>query len=108
MAEEKILEGEVLNDAELDEVAGGLTSEVIDDRKRLINLGYYEYKHKPGIASYIIVENGFSKLGKALGIDINVKASTGIVTHNKYYLDGKEISRDELWSIIDETHNANK
>ena len=111
MAEEKILKDEALNDEELEEVVGGYY-DTWNDRVNFIKLGggFYKGDYKDGTFSATEVENAFKKIGQYLGI--NISASLGYdrpgASPNNYYLDGKEISRDEMWSIIKEAYAANK
>ena len=111
MAEEKILKDEVMDESELEEVAGGLY-ETWKDRVNFINLGggFYKGDYKDGTFSATEVEKAFKKMGEYLGI--NISASLGFdrpgASPNSYYLDGKKISRDELWSIINEAYSVNK
>ena len=100
MADEKILKDEILDDAELEEVAGGSTSEIKDDRNRLIKLGYYEQiphqKFEVGIA------NALEKLGNDTGYNFKfTSASHRGNKKNEYFFNGKEISRDKFWALID-------
>ena len=111
MVEEKILESEIMDDEELENVAGGLY-ETWHDRVNFINLGggFYKGDQKNGTYSATEVEKAFKKMGEYLGI--NISASLGFdrpgAPPNAYYLDGKKISRDEMWSIINEAYKANK
>ncbi len=111
MADEKIINEEVMDESELDEVAGG-SSETWRDRVNFVNLGggFYKGDYKDGTFSATEVEKAFKKMGEYLGI--NISASLGFdrpgASPNFYYLDGKRISRDEMWSIIHEAYAANK
>ena len=97
MLEEKILESEIMSDDELEGVAGGLY-ETWQDRVNFINLGgkrFYKGDFKDGSYAATDVEDAFKRM--SIGDPPNA-----------YYLDGKEISRDEMWSIINEACNAIK
>jgi hypothetical protein len=112
MAEEKILEEELLDETELENVAGGYY-QTWNDRVNFIKLGggFYKGDCKDGTFSATGVEKAFKKVGEYLGLNISAKClydDQKGKNPNKYYLDGKEISRDEMWSIIKEGYNANK
>ena len=110
MAEEKILEGEVLAEEELEGVVGGYYQTWGDyvNIKKLEADGKGTFYH--GVYTYDGVEKAFKKIGEKLGINISSKlyfdGKPG-KNPNKYYVDGKQISRDELWSIINEGFAAN-
>ena len=105
------MKDEALNDEELEEVVGGYY-DTWNDRVNFIKLGggFYKGDYKDGTFSATEVEKAFKKMGEYLGI--NISARLGFdrpgASPNRYYLDGKEISRDELWSIINEGFAANK
>ena len=111
MTEEKILKDELMDDAYLDGVVGG-AYETWNDRVNFIKLGgdFYKGDFKDGSFAATEVENAFKRVGKYLGL--NISASLGYdrpdESPNSYYLNGKEISRDELWSIIHEVYAAHK
>ena len=112
MAEEKILKDEALNDEELEEVVGGYY-DTWNDRVNFIKLGggFYKGDNPNGSYSKTEVQNAFKKVGDHLGIKISADLhydDTPGKSPNRYYLDGKQISRDELWSIINEGFAANK
>ena len=102
---------EIMDDAELDVVVGG-TYDTWNDRVNFINLGgdFYKGDFKDGSFAATEVENAFKRIGKYLGL--NISASLGYdgpgESPNTYYLDGKEISRDELWNIIYKAYDAHK
>ena len=101
MADEKILEGEVLDEEELEEVAGGTTAEIKDDRKRLIRLGYYE--NKPHQKYVVGIANALEKLSNATGYGFKFASTSQTGNQaNVYFFNGKQISRDKFWSLVDE------
>ena len=108
MADEKILKDETLNDEELEEVVGGY----YDTWNDYQNIKKLEGgKFSPDVYTFREVEDSFKKIGKELGINISAVLfydKTPGKSPNRYYLDGKKIPRDELWSIINESFAANK
>ena len=100
------MEGEVLDAEELDEVAGGTLRETLDDRTLLKQMGAYDFDKGQGFAKTL--QNGFAKLGDKFDMKITVDVNLNKNIANKYYLNGKEISRNELWSILKEGSAANK
>ena len=104
MADEKIFKDELMDDVELDGVAGGTHAEIIDDRKRLMELGYYE--KKPNQKFAVGIANALEKLGKDTGYSFKFtsQSNSGDVA-NVYYFNDKEVSRDKFWSLVNEfTH----
>ena len=108
MAEEKILDNEILDDTELEGVAGGIIQETFADRTQLTQLGLYTFDKNKGFVGS--VQDGFSKLGKKMGSTINVKCDSSLNngTANVYQIDNQQVTRDEFWSIINEGIAANK
>ena len=106
MADEKILEGEVLDDEELENVAGGTLQETLEDRDRLDKIGMYKFNNDKGFSGS--VNEGFANFGKKYGLKISVEADLLANGSNKYFINDEAISRDELWNIIDETYKSNK
>ena len=107
MADEKILKDKVMDAEELEGVVGGYY-DTWHDHQNFQKLGGGFYS---GQYSKDAVMKAFTNVGKYLGINISTKLvydrKPGKI-ENKYYLDGKEISRDEMWSIINEGYAANK
>ncbi len=101
MVDEKILKDEILEEEELEEVAGGTTSEIKDDRKRLIKLGYYE--SKPHQKYEVGIANALEKLSNATGYGFKFASTSNTGNQeNVYSFNGKEISRDKFWALVDE------
>jgi hypothetical protein len=98
MADEKILEEEVLDDAELENVAGGTLKETLDDRARLSKIGMYNFDNKKGFAGS--VSDGFVQFGEKYGMKISVGTNLKKDGANQYFLNGKEVSREKLWRMI--------
>ena len=107
MAEEKILQDEVMDAEELEGVVGGYY-DTWNDYKNFQALGGGFYKGRYSIEG---VEQAFENVGKYLGIRIQASVcydKTPGITPNRYSIEGKLISRDELWSIIREGVAAQK
>ena len=104
MAEEKILDNEILEENELDGVAGGNTQENRMDRDLLKKMGYYNDKTN-SIAKNL--QTSFAGLGSKLGCDlhVSVNANKGNVA-NKYFIADQEVSRDEFWTIINRLNDS--
>ena len=99
MAEEKILEGEVLDDGELEEIAGGTLKENLEDREYLKKMGAYNFNDGDSFTKTL--QNGFAKLGDNYGMKITVDVNLNKNVANKYFVNGKEMSRDKLLKMID-------
>ena len=107
MADDKILKDEVLNDEELEQVAGGYYNTWNDFQaikaleKKGYGIFYTEY------IKYCTkgVQDAFVNIGKKLGINLSAKLDLFYDQKpgknlNRYFLDGKQISREEFWDII--------
>ena len=104
MAEEKILDEEILDDDELEGVAGGSTAENRDDRERLMQMGYYNSATK-SISKNL--KASFSNLGSKLGCDLHISANNNKGNAaNKYFIADQEVSRTEFWNIIDRLNDS--
>lgn len=104
MAEEKILDNEVLDDEELEGVAGGSNTENRNDRDLLKKMGYYNDATK-SISTNL--EKSFAGLGSKLGCDLHVRvdANKGRAA-NKYFIADQEVSRKEFWTIINRLNDT--
>lgn len=94
---------EKLSDDELDEVAGGTCYESADDSRFLnVLLQGTKYHHCDRYGATRMwfdtghATNDIINSWKSLGIDAHLCNST--LTKNHYYLNGKEITRDEAWA----------
>ena len=96
MAEEKLLNEEIISDEKLDAVAGGSVDEIQDDANRLRQLGYLGSE---GVTKQQI-RNAFGKLGLYIGVTFDDNK------RNTYYAPGKyglqEVSRDVFWDYINQ------
>ena len=91
MADEKNINEEVMNDEELDGVAGGYGWEIKDDKARFARLGINITSSKHDEAQ---LKNAFARFG------ITVETYHGDWTKNEYSVHGKEISREKAWERI--------
>ena len=73
MADEKNLDNEILDDEELEGVAGDTMKETVGDRAKLSELGLYDFDKSKGFVGS--VQEGFDALGKRMDITINVNTS---------------------------------
>lgn len=99
MAEEKILNEEVLEESELEEVAGGTLKETVEDHNYLEKWGAYDFNSEDGFKKS--VQNGFAKMGSNYGMEITADIDLNKNSANKYFVNGKEISRNKLLKILD-------
>ena len=108
MADEKILNNEILEDEELEGVAGGTMQETVGDRSQLIKFGMYNYDKNKGFIGSI--QDGFNEVGKKLGVTINVESNPSINNkkENVYQIENHTFTREEFWSIINETATSRK
>lgn len=91
MAEEKIFKDEIIDDAELEDVAGGYGWEINDDKERFAQLGIYITSSK----------NDERQLKKAFAsFGIKVETYHGNITENEYSRNGHKITREQAWNYI--------
>lgn len=91
MSEEKNINEEVLNEEELDGVAGGYGWEIKDDKARFAALGI---RITSGKNDEEQLKNAFARFG------ITVETYHGDWTKNEYRIKGKEITREQAWERI--------
>jgi len=86
---------ENLSDEELENIAGGTTEEMDEDTKRFKELNIY-VEPGGGVLGNDLwrasLENAFEKHG--------VQMISGFSAENKYFINGKQVSRDEAWKHI--------
>ena len=101
MADEKILEEEVLDEEELENVAGGTLKETLNDRDMLTKLGLYKFDDNKGFV--VSVQEGFNALGKKIGCTLTVKSETSLNnnTANVYQIGKQTVSREQFWATVD-------
>ena len=98
MIDEKKLANAAMSDEELDQVAGGTVVQTVDDSKLLYDYGLVDdwngkahtlFNWKSDSA---IVDGGWSKAG--------ITCVTKFDKMNKYFMGGKEITRDEAFAHV--------
>lgn len=90
MKDEKILKEEIISEEQLEEVAGGYGQEIKDDKLRFAKLRYLRDEN----ASDGELINVFNQFG------YNVEIHHGYFTENKYWLNGRQMNRNEVWNEI--------
>ena len=104
MAEEKILDNEILDDETLEGVAGGSNTENRNDRDLLKKMGYYDSSDKSIVVN---LKKSFSDLSNELGCALNIKVNSNTGrTANKYFIADQEVSRKEFWTIINRLNDT--
>lgn len=100
MAEEKILDNEILDDNELEGVAGGTLKETFNDSKQLAGLGLYNFDKNKGFVGS--VQEGFNALEKKIGVSLNVKCDSSLnnSTENVYQIGNQTLTRDQFWNTV--------
>ena len=100
MAEEKIMEEEVLNEEELEGVAGGTAQESFADREQLNKLGLYNFDKDKGFVGSL--QDGFNALGKKIGFTLNVKSESSLnnKAENVYKIGNQTLTRDQFWNTV--------
>lgn len=107
MTDEKKFADEILNDGELDNVAGGTFAESYSDAQAFEKLGVKIFeKTLAGIP--VLDHDGFSNLRSAFekyGVTIKDDGSifgdlVGTSKANKYFIGGNEVSQDEAWKHV--------
>ena len=100
MAEEKILDNEILDDNELEGVAGGTLKETMGDRSQLMELGMYNFDKNKGFVDS--VQEGFNALEKKIGVSLNVKCDSSLnsKTENVYQIGNQTLTRDQFWNTV--------
>ena len=81
MSEDKIINKEMLNEDELEEVAGGTTAEIRDDANRLRALGLLPQNRAVSQAD---INDAFWKLGQRYGVSLGYNPDDDRA--NRYYL----------------------
>ncbi len=99
MAKE-ILKDEILKDEQLEQVAGGTYLESADDAVRFNDLGIKIYDNDiAGVP--VLMHEEFVKLRETFNkYGVTIKDSGGLVNDNKYFIGGKEVSREDAWKHI--------
>ena len=102
MKDEKILQGELLSEEELDQVAGGSWSNTAQDSEFLFKHKLMDDWYYTGGAAFnwgevsSQVDKGWARAG------ITCCTVYGCIYDNEYWKDGKKISRKEAYRIVNE------
>ena len=96
----EILKDEQLDDAQLDNVAGGTYLESANDAKKFSELGIKIYDiDVAGIP--VLMHNEFVKLRDTFQqYGVTIKDHGGLMNANEYFIGGKPVSRDDAWKHI--------
>ena len=98
MKDEKILENEILSDEELEKISGGDVGESLADMEKFASYGRQirgKYFDIENFYNYLVaLKNTFGDYG------VDVRIFNG-AEHNKYIIDGKEVSREDAWKHIE-------
>ena len=87
------MENEILDDEQLEGVAGGTNSEINSDFEKLAKFGFITKKQAE--------DHDYGAMNSALkNIGISIETHGGIFKSNKYRLNGEKIDRDDAWSYI--------
>jgi len=105
MADEKILQDEILSDEELENVAGGDYKETAGDSVFLSfyglckKYGVWEIEFDKGTSKEEDVKRGWAKLGVTLEYHGRLESGSAFFgdSTNKYFINGKEVSRDDAY-----------
>ena len=98
MTEEKILKEENLSEDELAKVAGGNWNEINEDAERFrsLNIPIYVEKGGSGMMEYESLTVSLAVEFEKQGVKYRYSSSNP----NQYFIDGKQVSRDEAWKYI--------
>ena len=111
MAKE-ILKDEILKDEELEQVAGGTFAESYGDAREFEKLGVKIFKNDlAGVPlldhdGFVNLRNAFKQYGVTTKDDGSIFGDlVGTSKANEYFIDGKQVSRDEAWKHINAQFN---
>ncbi len=106
MAKE-ILKDEILSDEQLDNVAGGTFAESYSDAQAFEKLGVKIFKNDlVGVPlldheGFVNLRAAFDKYGVTIKDDGSIWGDlTGKSKANQYYINDKEVSREDAWKYI--------
>ena len=91
MTNEKINASEILDENELEEVAGGNGNETQRDADALRAIGCLTHRD----VNKDQIDAAFCSLGLGIGTELHNGEA-----RNKYYIDHRRVSREELWDYI--------
>ena len=100
MTGEKIFDSEILKDEQLDNVAGGTWNDVLSDLDKFLEFGKDLYCRDYGMISADRKSESAYNLSEAFK-SYGVKLKFEPYETNKYFIDGKEVSRDEAWAHVE-------
>ena len=102
-----ILKDEILKDEELEQVAGGTFAESYSDAQQFEKLGVKIFKNDlVGVPlldpeGFVNLRAAFDKYGVTIKDDGSIWGDlTGKSKANQYYINGKEVSREDAWKHI--------
>ena len=111
MAKE-ILKDEILKDEELEQVAGGTFAESYSDAQQFEKIGVKIFKNDlVGVPlldheGFVNLRNAFDKYGVTIKDDGSIWGDlTGKSKANQYYINGKQVSREDAWKHINAQFN---
>ena len=89
---------EQLSDEELENVAGGTIKEMEEDAERFrsLNIPIYVEKGGSGMMEYESLTVSLAVEFEKQGVNYRYSSSNP----NQYFIDGKQVSRDEAWKHI--------
>ena len=91
MADDKIKANEILEDSELEEVAGGNGWETQRDADALRAIGCLTHRR----VDKDQINDAFYDLGLGIGTELHNGEAP-----NKYFIDNRRVTREELWDYI--------
>ena len=95
MAEEKILEEEVLDEEDLEQVAGGYSDEIRKDANKLRDLGFLH-----GRATKEEIQEALGKISRQTGVKFGFELNEN--DENHYHINHKHVGRDRFWKEVNE------
>ena len=107
----EILKDEVLNEEQLDQVAGGTFAESYSDAQSFEKLGVKIFKNDIGVPlldpeGFVNLRAAFEKYGVTIKDDGSIWGDlTGKSKANEYFINGKKVSREEAWKHINAQFN---
>ena len=105
MADEKILDEEIMSDEDLESVSGGSTAEITIDVHNFKDRGY-DVTSDPKVLKILFKKFGIDAelhLSRATykRISVNFSIRKLITPPNVYKINGKEVTQKEAWAHID-------
>ncbi|MBR2732658.1 MAG: hypothetical protein IKD80_00160 [Selenomonadaceae bacterium] len=96
----EILKDEQLTDAQLNDVAGGTYVQSASDALKFKELGVKVYDTEiAGVP--VLMHDQFVKLRETFQkYGVTVEDHGGLIDDNKYFVNGKQVTRDDAWKHI--------